>query len=87
MYLVRVAELLLRPFVLSAIRFYQKTLSFDHGIPKALFPLGYCRFRPTCSEYAYEAINRYGLFRGGWYAVKRVFRCHPFQKGGFDPVP
>lgn len=46
-----------------------------------------CRFLPTCSEYAYVALRRHGLWRGGWLAVWRLLRCHPFTAGGFDPVP
>ena len=47
-----------------------------------------CRFRPTCSAYAYEAINKYGAVKGGWLALKRLLRCHPFYKGDpYDPVP
>jgi putative membrane protein insertion efficiency factor len=45
-----------------------------------------CRYVPTCSEYAMEAVDRYGLLRGGWMAMKRVLSCHPFVKGGYDPV-
>jgi len=46
-----------------------------------------CRFHPSCSEYAVEAVERHGAMRGGWLAFKRVGRCHPFHPGGYDPVP
>jgi uncharacterized protein len=45
-----------------------------------------CRYMPTCSEYAMEAVERYGVVRGGWKAIARVLRCHPFVTGGYDPV-
>ena len=65
---------------LLLIRFYQKAIS-PH------FP-ACCRFRPTCSAYAYEAIQKYGALKGGYLALKRLLRCHPFYKGdSFDPVP
>ncbi|MGB9879627.1 MAG: membrane protein insertion efficiency factor YidD [Anaerolineae bacterium] len=64
---------------LALIKFYQKHIS------PALPPS--CRFVPSCSEYAYEAIDRYGLWRGGWMAVRRLSRCHPLNPGGYDPVP
>ena len=67
-----------RPFLLI-IRGYQRIVS-------PLLPPS-CRFHPTCSDYAYEAIDRHGLLKGGRLAVWRVLRCNPFGKGGFDPVP
>ena len=45
-----------------------------------------CRFSPTCSEYSIEALNKYGAFKGSFLTLKRIFRCHPFHPGGFDPV-
>ena len=65
---------------LVLIRFYQSAVS-------PYFPAR-CRFRPTCSAYAYEAVSKYGAVKGGWLALKRILRCHPFYKGAFfDPVP
>jgi len=51
-----------------------------------LFPPS-CRFYPTCSAYAYEALTKYGAFKGSWLAAKRILHCHPLNPGGFDPVP
>ena len=47
----------------------------------------HCRFTPTCSEYMKQAIEKYGVIKGFWLGVKRICRCHPFNKGGYDPVP
>lgn len=65
--------------MLALIRVYQMTLS--QILPSA------CRFVPSCSQYGYEAINKYGALRGGWMTLKRIGRCHPFNPGGYDPVP
>ena len=65
--------------MIAAIRFYQK------GISPLKPPV--CRFTPTCSQYGAEAIARYGAARGGWLLVRRLARCHPFGKSGYDPVP
>lgn len=75
-----------RFFILKLIKIYQKTLSLDHGIFKNMFPGGYCRFTPTCSEYGYDAIKKYGIIKGGMKAGWRVLRCNPFSKGGHDPL-
>ena len=75
-----------RHIAIIIIKIYQKTLSFDHGLLKIFFPHGYCRFRPTCSEYAIQAISKYGLFKGGLKALWRVIRCNPFNQGGWDPL-
>ncbi|OGY43648.1 MAG: membrane protein insertion efficiency factor YidD [Candidatus Buchananbacteria bacterium RIFCSPLOWO2_01_FULL_39_33] len=72
--------------VLKLIRIYQKTLSFDHGLVKIFFPNGYCKYRPTCSQYAYQSVEKYGIIKGGLIAAWRVLRCNPFSGGGHDPV-
>ncbi len=69
---------LLKKFFILLVRLYQIILS-------PLFPQS-CRFTPTCSEYAIEAIERLGILKGGWMGIVRIFRCHPFSSGGYDPV-
>jgi len=71
---------------IKIIKIYQKTLSFDHGFLKIFFPHGFCRFRPTCSEYAVSALEKYGFFKGGIKALWRVLRCNPWNRGGHDPA-
>ena len=70
----------MKALFLSLIRFYQRCIS--------PYTPSCCRFTPTCSAYAYEAIQKYGALKGGWLALRRLLRCHPFYKGDYyDPVP
>ena len=77
---------LTRRFFIFLIRIYQKTLSFDHGPLKFFYPHGFCRYSPTCSQYGAEAINKYGIIKGGVMTCWRILRCNPWSKGGCDPV-
>ncbi len=67
-----------RKLVITLIKIYQKF---------SLFKKPTCRFYPTCSFYAIEAIERHGVIKGGWLTTKRICKCHPFNPGGYDPVP
>jgi len=67
-----------RATLIFVIRLYQKVIS-------PLFPAR-CRFYPTCSAYAVQALERHGALRGGWLAVRRLSKCHPWHPGGYDPV-
>jgi len=74
----------LRPYhlawwIVGAVRLYQRIVSPFLGAN--------CRYLPTCSEYTSHALQSHGLLRGGWMALRRVGRCHPFHEGGYDPVP
>lgn len=69
---------MLQRVMVGAIRFYRKRIS-------PLTPPS-CRYYPTCSAYGLEAVEKYGAARGGWLALRRILRCHPFAKGGYDPV-
>jgi uncharacterized protein len=69
----------MKSFVLIFIKFYQYVISPLTGHN--------CRFYPTCSAYAVEAVEKYGCFKGLYLTVRRIMRCHPFHVGGFDPVP
>ena len=70
---------MLKKLAVVLIKLYQKIISPLLGAN--------CRFYPTCSQYALEAIEKYGFFKGGWMALRRILRCHPFHPGGYDPVP
>jgi len=65
--------------VIFLIKVYQYT--FSRVMPPS------CRFYPSCSQFGVEALRKYGVFKGGWLTVKRIARCHPFNPGGYDPVP
>ena len=71
-------QIVIAPFLLL-IRFYQRFIS--PYLPNS------CRYTPTCSQYAVEALKKYGLFKGGWLALRRILRCHPWGGSGYDPVP
>lgn len=79
-------DLYSRKLVVAMIRFYQKTFSFDHGPLKNFYPHGFCKFYPSCSQYGIEAVEKYGIIRGGLKAVWRIMRCNPWSKGGNDPL-
>ena len=72
-------RLLPKRVMLWLVRYYRAYISPMHP--------GCCRFTPTCSQYAMEAIEKYGALKGGFLAFRRILRCNPFCKGGYDPVP
>lgn len=72
---------ILKKFLIGAVKFYRKYISPYKGST-------HCRFTPTCSQYAIEALEKYGPFKGTYLSVKRILRCHPYSKhSGYDPVP
>jgi len=77
---------MVKKFFLVAIKIYQYIFSSDQGM-FATKRRSVCRFYPTCSEYTYQAIDKYGLFHGLLKGAKRVLRCHPLNQGGYDPIP
>jgi len=77
----------IKKIVILLISVYQHTISPDHSWLKSILPHGACRFYPTCSEYTRQAVIRFGVIKGLYLGFKRVFRCHPFTMGGYDPIP
>jgi len=78
----------MKALVLGSIRLYQRYISPDTGMIKTIWQTDRaCRFHPTCSEYTYQAVERYGIIYGLWLGLKRIVRCHPWAQGGDDPVP
>lgn len=78
---------MIEKIILRLIRFYQKTKWFHGAFARQFFLTDrVCRFTPTCSEYTYQAVEKYGAFKGLWLGLKRIVRCHPWSKGGYDPV-
>ena len=77
---VAVCKWLLSAPLVALVRFYQICIS-------PLKPTASCRFTPTCSQYALEALRKYGPLKGGWLALRRIARCHPWGGSGYDPVP
>lgn len=72
--------------ILKLIKIYQNFFSFDTGLFRFFKSTGTCRFFPSCSEYFYSAVKKYGPLKGSIKGVKRIFKCHPFSLGGYDPL-
>lgn len=68
----------MKNFIIKLINCYQKISALKPPV---------CRFYPTCSEYMKQAVQKYGIIKGGWLGIKRICRCHPLNPGGYDPVP
>ncbi|HBD05754.1 TPA: membrane protein insertion efficiency factor YidD [Candidatus Uhrbacteria bacterium] len=73
--------------VCGIIRSYQKTISPDHGAISRLFPNGYCKYYPSCSEYSRQCFKKHGLVRASKLSLYRILRCNPISQGGIDEVP
>jgi len=78
---------MIKKTILFLIKIYQKTISADHGGILSYFkPQGVCRFRPTCSDYTYQAVEKHGVIKGIFLGSKRILKCNPFSHGGWDPL-
>ncbi|MBI5127358.1 membrane protein insertion efficiency factor YidD [Candidatus Roizmanbacteria bacterium] len=78
----------MKKLVLKLIKLYQKSRLLRSSILKQLYLTdSACRFTPTCSFYTYQAIEKFGVIKGSFFGLKRIIRCHPWNKGGYDPIP
>lgn len=77
----------MKKIMLKLIKIYQKTFSKDTGWLAFFYSERTCRFYPTCSQYTYEAIEKFGVVKGSFLGLKRIVRCHPWNPGGIDKVP
>lgn len=73
-------------FLLITIRIYQKIFSFDHSFWANPAAFRICKFHPSCSEYTYQAIDKYGAIKGSYLGINRILRCNPISQGGYDPL-
>jgi len=81
-----------KKIIIKLIKLYQEYLSLDQGFLRNLVlgknsQIVICRYQPTCSDYTYQAVEKYGVIKGLFLGSKRVLRCHPLAKGGYDPLP
>jgi hypothetical protein len=77
----------MKHIIIKLIKIYQLLFSLDHSFWAKNKNLGVCRHYPTCSQYTIEAIDRFGIIKGLFWGGKRILKCNPFFKGGYDPVP
>lgn len=79
---------MIKKCILKTIKLYQHSHILNSYIFRVLFLSDQvCRFSPTCSQYTFQAVEKYGSLKGLWLGLKRIVRCHPWNKGGFDPIP
>ena len=75
---------MIKNIILKSVKLYQKTISLDQGIFNFFIQIRICRFYPTCSEYFYQSVKKYGAKTGVWRGIKRIAKCHPWHVGGVD---
>lgn len=77
---------MIKKILLSIIKLYQKTISPDHSKLNKYYAHSYCKYQPTCSDYTYQAIEKYGVSKGILKGFWRICRCNPWSRGGWDPI-